>query len=160
MATTRLHSGSTGWPERTRMTAVPRLGQTAGMLIGAIALGGCAAALAPIATVGMGSIVVTGRTPADIAVSAVIGLDCSLVRLGDGKSYCKQIDPPAVAACILHTQPSGGRLLGGAGSVRLLPTRVGRRADRSHCRAGMAAGSTMAGSITLFDNRLGLERYT
>ena len=94
MATTRLHSGSTGWPERTRVAAVPRLGQIAGMLIGAIALGGCAAALAPIATVGLGSVVVTGRTPADIAVSAVTGLDCSLVRLGDGKSYCRRIDPP------------------------------------------------------------------
>ena len=76
------------------MTALFRLGQTTGMLIGAIALSGCAAALAPIATVGIGSIVVTGRTPADIAVSSIIGLDCSLVRLGDGKSYCKQIDPP------------------------------------------------------------------
>ena len=37
---------------------------------------------------------VFGRTVPDIAVSAVTGKDCSLVRLEQGKAYCKPVEPP------------------------------------------------------------------
>lgn len=65
-----------------------------GMVLGMATLGGCANTAGPLAAAGIGSIVVAGRTPVDIAVSAVVGRDCSIVRLDEGKSYCKPIEPP------------------------------------------------------------------
>jgi hypothetical protein len=52
------------------------------------ALGGATAA------VGVGSVVVIGRTPVDAAVSLASGRDCSIVRLDRGQSYCRPVEPP------------------------------------------------------------------
>jgi hypothetical protein len=42
----------------------------------------------------MASVVVFGRGIGDLAVSAVSGRDCSIVRLDAGKSYCAPRDDP------------------------------------------------------------------
>lgn len=63
-----------------------------------LALGGCglSEALIAIVTVGTtaGSVAVIHRTPPDAAYSIATGRDCSAVRLDDGKSYCRPVDPP------------------------------------------------------------------
>ena len=58
------------------------------------ALGGCAAAAGPIAAAGVGSLVVFQRDPPGIVASAITGHDCNIVRVAEGKSYCKPIEPP------------------------------------------------------------------
>ena len=40
------------------------------------------------------SVMVFGRTVPDLVVSGVTGLDCSVVRLEQGHSYCRKPDPP------------------------------------------------------------------
>jgi hypothetical protein len=56
--------------------------------------------MTPIAAVGVaaavtaGSIAVIGRSPLDALYSLITGRDCSIVRLDDGKSYCRPVDPP------------------------------------------------------------------
>lgn len=70
------------------------IGRLLGAALGMASLGGCADTAGPLAAVGIGSIVVAGRTPVDIAVSAAVGRDCSVVRLDAGKSYCKPVEPP------------------------------------------------------------------
>ena len=40
------------------------------------------------------SVVVFGRAIPDLVVSAVSGRDCSVVRLDQGKSYCRPEEPP------------------------------------------------------------------
>ena len=61
-------------------------------------LAGCGAtpeqALTGAAVVGIGSIAIIGRSPADALFSAVSGKDCSIVRLDQGKSYCRPVEPP------------------------------------------------------------------
>jgi len=47
-----------------------------------------------VAVVGVGSIAVIGRSPVDAVISAVSGKDCSVVRLDQGKSYCRPTEPP------------------------------------------------------------------
>jgi hypothetical protein len=42
----------------------------------------------------VGSIAVIGRSPLDAAYSTLTGKDCSIVRLDQGKSYCRPIEPP------------------------------------------------------------------
>ncbi len=42
------------------------------------------------------SIVVFGRAVPDLVYSTVSGRDCSVVRLEQGKTYCRPIDPPPV----------------------------------------------------------------
>ncbi len=49
------------------------------------------AELAGAATVG--SVAAIGRTPVDAAYSLVTGKDCSLVRLDQGKTYCRPTEP-------------------------------------------------------------------
>ena len=92
--TTRPRSGSTGWPDPIGIAVVHGIGRLLGAALGMASLGGCADTAGPLAAVGIGSIVVAGRTPVDIAVSAAVGRDCSVVRLDDGKSYCKLVEPP------------------------------------------------------------------
>ena len=92
--TTRPRSGSTGWPDPIGIAVVHGIGGLLGAALGMASLGGCAGTAGPLAAVGIGSIVVSGRTPVDIAVSAAIGRDCSVVRLDGGKSYCKPVEPP------------------------------------------------------------------
>lgn len=42
----------------------------------------------------LASVPVLGRGLPDVAVSAATGKDCSVVRLDQGKSYCRPTDPP------------------------------------------------------------------
>ena len=42
----------------------------------------------------VGSIPVLGRSPVDAVYSVATGRDCSIVRLEQGKTYCKPIEPP------------------------------------------------------------------
>jgi hypothetical protein len=46
------------------------------------------------AGISIGSIVTIQRTPLDAVYSLVTGKDCSLVRLGQGKTYCRPMEPP------------------------------------------------------------------
>jgi hypothetical protein len=40
-----------------------------------------------------GSVAAIGRTPVDAVISVVSGKDCSAVRLEQGKTYCRPVDP-------------------------------------------------------------------
>ena len=44
--------------------------------------------------VGVGSIAVIQRSPFDALYSIASGKDCSVVRLDQGKSYCRPVEPP------------------------------------------------------------------
>jgi hypothetical protein len=63
-----------------------------------VLLAGCGITPEQAATVGVGvtvgSIAVIQRSPLDAVYSAVTGRDCSIVRMEQGKSYCRPIDPP------------------------------------------------------------------
>jgi hypothetical protein len=63
-----------------------------------LVLAGCGAtpeqALTGVAAVGVGSIVVIGRSPFDALYSMLAGKDCSVVRFDQGKSYCRPAEPP------------------------------------------------------------------
>ncbi len=56
--------------------------------------------MTPIAAVGVsvaasaGSIATIQRSPVDAVYSLITGRDCSIVRLDEGKSYCRPVDPP------------------------------------------------------------------
>ena len=77
----------------------PHTGRVAGALTSAngpiialILLGGCQAAVGPAVAVGAveaSSVAVFGRGTVDLAYSALSGRDCSIVRLDEGKSWCK-----------------------------------------------------------------------
>ncbi len=56
-------------------------------------LAGCDAATEGVAAVTVGSVATIGRTPVDAVVSLVTGKDCSLVRLDQGKTYCRPTEP-------------------------------------------------------------------
>ena len=47
-----------------------------------------------IAAVGLAAVPIAGRSMTDIAISLVIGRDCSVVRLDQGKTYCRPIEAP------------------------------------------------------------------
>ena len=61
-------------------------------------LAGCGATpeqVVPAAALfGIGSIAVIQRSPFDALYSVLSGRDCSIVRLDQGKSYCRPIEPP------------------------------------------------------------------
>ena len=63
-----------------------------------IPLAGCDLSALQIAAVTVGpnvaSIAMIQRTPADAVYSLVTGRDCSVVRLDQGKSYCRPQEPP------------------------------------------------------------------
>ncbi|MBN8897836.1 MAG: hypothetical protein J0H19_02375 [Rhodospirillales bacterium] len=42
----------------------------------------------------IGSITIIHRSPFDAAYSLLTGRDCSIVRLDEGKSYCRPVEPP------------------------------------------------------------------
>lgn len=63
------------------------------VLAAALLLTGCEA-VGPLAAASVGSVVVFKRGPVDIVVSAATGLDCSVVRLSAGRSYCQPPEPP------------------------------------------------------------------
>jgi hypothetical protein len=60
----------------------------------ACGLCGCEAAVAPLAVASLVSIATIKRDPADVVVSLVTGLDCSIVRMARGKNYCQAMAPP------------------------------------------------------------------
>ena len=49
-----------------------------------------------------GSVAVLHRTPFDALWSLVTGRDCSMVRLDQGKSWCRPQEPKPSAAALLH----------------------------------------------------------
>jgi hypothetical protein len=61
-------------------------------------LAGCGATPEQMATIGVGigvgSIAVIQRSPLDALYSAATGKDCSIVRLEQGKTYCRPVEPP------------------------------------------------------------------
>jgi hypothetical protein len=63
------------------------------LLLLVLAVAGCDAATEGVAAVSIGSVAVIGRTPIDAAVSLVTGKDCSAVRLEQGKTYCRPMEP-------------------------------------------------------------------
>jgi hypothetical protein len=71
------------------------------LLVLGVLLGGCGAdpVTMTAVTVGTvaGTVAVIGRTPADAVVSLAKGKDCSAVRLEQGKTYCKEVEPPPPA---------------------------------------------------------------
>lgn len=66
-------------------------------LILMLLLAGCGATPEQVATgvvgLGVGSIAVMQRSPFDALYSIVAGKDCSVVRLDQGKSYCRPQEP-------------------------------------------------------------------
>jgi hypothetical protein len=59
------------------------------------ACGGTPEQVVPAAALfGIGSIAVIQRSPLDAVYSVLSGRDCSIVRLDQGKSYCRPIEPP------------------------------------------------------------------
>ncbi len=67
-------------------------------LILLLLLAGCGAtpkqALTGAVALGVGSIAIIGRSPADAIWSTLTGRDCSVVRLDQGKTYCRPVEPP------------------------------------------------------------------
>jgi hypothetical protein len=63
-----------------------------------VLLGGCGVdpvtLTATAVGVTAGSVAVIQRTPVDAVVSLATGRDCSAVRLDQGKSYCRPVEPP------------------------------------------------------------------
>lgn len=62
-------------------------------------LAGCSATpeqlLTGIGGVGVASIAIIHRSPFDAVYSLASGRDCSIVRLDQGKTYCRPVEPPA-----------------------------------------------------------------
>lgn len=56
--------------------------------------GGCLETAAAVGGVSVAAVPVIGRTLPDVAVSAITGKDCSLVRLDAGKTYCAPDEKP------------------------------------------------------------------
>lgn len=72
-----------------------------------------------LAAASIAAVPVFGRTVPDIAYSAATGQDCSMVRLEQGRSYCRPTDPPwpaqpvctrslALVECWQNPQALGG----------------------------------------------------
>ena len=80
-----------GLPDQSILCGMARL-----LLL--LVLAGCAATPEQLATgaaaVGVGSIAVIQRSPLDAAYSVLSGKDCSIVRLEQGKNYCRPVEPP------------------------------------------------------------------
>ena len=67
------------------------------ILVLLLGLSGCAHWVEPtgaLVAADIASVVVFGRGIADIGVSAISGRDCSVVRLGRGRTYCAPLHPP------------------------------------------------------------------
>jgi hypothetical protein len=60
-------------------------------------LPGCVGAAEAVTAVTVGSVSTIQRTPIDAAYSAITGKDCSAVRLDQGKTYCRPVEPPPEA---------------------------------------------------------------
>jgi len=82
------------------MSRIPLLIRKLPLLLPLVALTGCIEALTPpmgvaqaVGAVTVGSISTIQRTPIDAAYSLVTGKDCSVVRLDQGKTYCRPVEP-------------------------------------------------------------------
>jgi hypothetical protein len=68
------------------------------LLLGFLPLAGCGWSDNLIATAAVGtttgSVAAIQRTPLDAVYSWWTGRDCSLVRLDQGKTYCRPVEPP------------------------------------------------------------------
>ena len=68
------------------------------ILVVVLGLGGCGLDLSTPAALATGAAASTvpflGRSLPDVAVSLYRNQDCSIVRMEQGKSYCRQPDPP------------------------------------------------------------------
>ena len=65
-----------------------------------LALAGCASPADPswaVGTANLASVAVFGRAVPDLVWSGISGRDCSVVRLEQGKTYCKPAQPPPLA---------------------------------------------------------------
>jgi len=67
------------------------------LLLSLLAFSGCGWTSDMVAFVGVGANVVSvttiQRSPADALYSLVTGRDCSIVRLDQGKTYCRAVEP-------------------------------------------------------------------
>jgi hypothetical protein len=63
------------------------------VLVPLLLLTGCDPVTEGIASAGVASVAVLGRTPIDAGYSLVTGKDCSAVRLEQGKTYCRPTEP-------------------------------------------------------------------
>ena len=64
----------------------------AGLLAGCDVTAQVPAAVATASVIG--TIPVFGRSPLDVIYSGLTGKDCSIVRLDEGKTYCRPVEPP------------------------------------------------------------------
>src|SRR6201999_4605193 len=68
------------------------------LLLGLLPLAACGMSENLTAIVGVGttvaSVAAIQRTPADAVYSLWTGRDCSMVRLDEGKTYCRPVEPP------------------------------------------------------------------
>jgi hypothetical protein len=68
------------------------------LLLSFLPLAGCGMSDNLVAIVGVGanvaSIAAIQRSPADAVYSWWTGRDCSVVRLDEGKTYCRPVEPP------------------------------------------------------------------
>lgn len=107
--------GRPATPPIPRPRGAPRPRSSLLLLGGALALVGCGgteSALPPAAAVGGASVALIGRTPVDVAVSAVSGRDCSIVRLDRGQPYCAPPAPTPAEAAASAAAPVCTRSLG------------------------------------------------
>lgn len=70
------------------------LSRAAALLASAWLVAGCAVQAPHSAATGVAAVPLLGRTPVDMAVSFVVGADCSIVRVDAGKAYCMKEPPP------------------------------------------------------------------
>jgi hypothetical protein len=72
------------------------------LLVLPLLLSGCGVDPVTLTTVAIGatagSVAVMQRTPIDAVYSLATGQDCSAVRLDQGKSYCRPVEPPPAPA--------------------------------------------------------------
>ena len=80
----------------------------------------------PLAGAEIASVMVFGRGIGDLVFSAATGRDCSVVRLEQGRSYCRPVEPPPAPP------PYCTRSLGGVdcwANPEALPARPPKLAD-------------------------------
>jgi hypothetical protein len=77
------------------LQALAVLGLAGGLLPGCDVTAQVPAAVATASVIG--TIPVFKRSPLDVIYSGLTGRDCSIVRLDEGKTYCRPVDPPPEA---------------------------------------------------------------
>lgn len=67
--------------------------RSAAALLLVLTLGGCWEGWAIAGGINAGSLMLTGGTVPDVVVSLVTGKTCSVVRLEQGRTYCREDEP-------------------------------------------------------------------